>query len=136
MRRYAQQEAGMDREVGWLKAVAEANRLRLLVLLARNGETCVCKLAAALGAPQFRVSRHLAVLRACGAVAARREGTWMHYRLAAPRTRLEACLQACLQDCLGEEPTVREDQARLVAAGCRNEDVPGHDRRCPRRKGT
>ncbi len=56
-------------------------RMALVCLLREHGEVCVCELTAALAAPQPTVSRHLAQLRECGLVIARREGTWMHYRL-------------------------------------------------------
>jgi len=111
----------MDSEVALLKALAEPTRLRLVVLLALNGETCVCKLAAALAAPQFRVSRHLGILRDRGVVEARREGTWMHYRLATPRSTLEGCLQDCFRDCLAGHETIKGDLARLASAGCGGE---------------
>ena len=113
----------MDAEVLLLKALAEPTRLRLAVLLALNGETCVCKLAEALDAPQFRISRHLGIMRDRGVVEARREGTWMHYRLAPARSNLEECLQECFRDCLADHGTVKEDQARLDAADCRTEWV-------------
>lgn len=108
----------MDADVTLLKALAEPTRLRLVVLLALNGETCVCRLAEALDAPQFRVSRHLGILRDRGVVEARREGTWMHYRLATPRGKLEECLQECFRDCLADHSTVKADMARLRASGC------------------
>ncbi|MBT3379571.1 MAG: metalloregulator ArsR/SmtB family transcription factor [Lentisphaerae bacterium] len=108
----------MDAEVNLLKALAEPTRLRLVVLLALNGETCVCKLAEALEAPQFRISRHLGIMRDRGVVEARREGTWMHYRLVAPRSKLEECLQDCFRDCLANHDTVEADLARLAAADC------------------
>jgi len=111
----------MDKEVRLLKALAEPTRLRLVVLLALNGETCVCKLADALDAPQFRISRHLGILRDRGVVEARREGTWMHYRLAVPRSKLEECLQECFRDCLAEHGTISKDLGRLAAAECRTE---------------
>ncbi len=60
--------------------LAEPVRLKILGLLA-SGEKCVCKLYPALSLPQSTVSRHLGLLRLGNIVAARREGTWMHYRL-------------------------------------------------------
>lgn len=105
----------MDREAALLKALAEPTRLRLAVLLALRGETCVCDLAEALAAPQSSVSRHLAVLRGRGLVEARREGTWMHYRLAVPRSRFERSLHDGLRDCLADHETVVADLARLQA---------------------
>lgn len=108
----------MQEEAALLKALAEPTRLRLAVLLARAGETCVCRLAEALEAPDFKISRHLAILRAAGIVAARRQGTWMHYKLREPCTRLEACLQECFQTCLADDETGKADRERLRRAAC------------------
>lgn len=63
-------------------ALADPTRLRILALLA-EGEICVCHIHAGLDVPQPTASRHLAYLRRTGLVDARRQGTWMHYRLAA-----------------------------------------------------
>ena len=111
----------MNSDVLFLKALAESTRLRLVVLLAINGETCVCKLADALAAPQSRVSRHLGVLRDRGVVEAHRKGTWMHYRLAAPETKFQACLLDCFEDCLADHEMVAADLVRLAASECGND---------------
>jgi ArsR family transcriptional regulator len=65
------------------RALSDETRLRILALL-RDGEVCVCHIQGGLRLPQPTVSRHLAYLRKSGLVEARREGVWMHYRLAAP----------------------------------------------------
>ena len=65
------------------RALADQTRLRILALLA-SGEVCVCNIYGALGVPQPTASRHLAYLRKSGLVAARRDGLWVHYRLAMP----------------------------------------------------
>ncbi|MFH1708169.1 MAG: metalloregulator ArsR/SmtB family transcription factor [Planctomycetota bacterium] len=108
----------METEAALFKVLADPTRLRLAVLLAVQGETCVCKLAQALAVADFKISRHLAVMRAAGMVAARRRGTWMHYRLAEPRTKLEGCLQACFRDCLARHATLKADLGRLKQPGC------------------
>ena len=63
------------------KALADSTRLRILTLLV-EGEVCVCEIHDTLRLPQPTVSRHLAYLRRTGLVEARRDATWMHYRLA------------------------------------------------------
>src|ERR1051325_1414527 len=63
------------------KALADTTRLRILGLLL-TGEVCVCHIHESLKIPQPKASRHLAYLRKSGLVDARREGLWMHYRLA------------------------------------------------------
>jgi len=62
-------------------ALADETRRRILGLLA-SGEICVCHIHETLGVPQSTASRHLAHLRKAGLVATRRDGLWVHYRLA------------------------------------------------------
>ena len=62
-------------------ALADTTRLRLLNLMSGR-EVCVCYFVEILRQGQPKVSRHLAYLRKAGIVAARREGKWMHYRIA------------------------------------------------------
>jgi ArsR family transcriptional regulator len=62
-------------------ALADATRLRLLVLLTAEGELCVCELTHALKTSQPKISRHLATLREMDLVVDRRVGQWIYYRL-------------------------------------------------------
>lgn len=62
-------------------ALADPTRLRILSLLG-DEEICVCHIHASLDVPQPTASRHLSYLRRSGLVEARRDGSWMHYRLA------------------------------------------------------
>jgi ArsR family transcriptional regulator len=63
------------------RALADPTRLRSLLLLATEGELCVCELVHAIGELQPKISRHLAMLREAEIVTDRREGLWIHYRL-------------------------------------------------------
>lgn len=64
-----------------LKALAHPARLRMLAMLT-TGELCVCQITAVLDLAASTASGHLADLRAAGLVTERREGKWVHYRLA------------------------------------------------------
>lgn len=64
-----------------MKALAARTRLRIVGLLAA-GEICVCHIHESLGVPQPTASRHLAYLRRAGLVDTRKDGLWVHYRLA------------------------------------------------------
>jgi DNA-binding transcriptional ArsR family regulator len=64
-----------------LKAMAHPVRLRMLAMLT-TGELCVCQMTAVLDLAASTVSGHLADLRAAGLVHERKEGKWVHYRLA------------------------------------------------------
>lgn len=61
-------------------ALSDDKRLRILEIL-REGECCVCDLAAALGIRQSLLSFHLRTLRDAGLVRDRKEGRWVHYAL-------------------------------------------------------
>lgn len=65
-----------------LKAVGEETRLQMLLLLAEHKELCVCDFEHTLGITQSKASRHLRHLYHAGMVEERREGVWIHYRLA------------------------------------------------------
>jgi ArsR family transcriptional regulator len=88
--------SALDHSVRVVKALADPIRLRLLSLLAGHQEICVCHLHDALELPQPTVSRHLAYLRKSGLVAARKEGLWVHYRLARPASDMHRLLLACV----------------------------------------
>lgn len=64
-------------------ALSDPSRLRLLFAV-RRGERCVCELIELLGLAPATVSKHLSILRAAGWLASRKQGRWVHYRLAAP----------------------------------------------------
>lgn len=63
------------------KALADETRLRCLVLLAREGNLCVCELCHATDLSQPKISRHLASLRNQGIVVDRRQGQWVFYEI-------------------------------------------------------
>jgi ArsR family transcriptional regulator len=63
------------------KCLADETRARMTLLIARQGELCVCELTAALEESQPKISRHLAQLRSCGVLEDRRQGQWVYYRL-------------------------------------------------------
>src|ERR1700747_2352799 len=92
----------LDENTRTLKAFADPVRLRLLNLLSEDREICVCHLHEALELPQPTVSRHLAYLRKIGLVSGRKEGLWVHYRLARPKAGLHRILLGCLDNWLGD----------------------------------
>lgn len=62
-------------------SLANATRLRCLLLLLQHSELCVCELTHVIGAAQPNISRHLAQLREAGLVIDRREGQWIYYQI-------------------------------------------------------
>src|ERR671917_658079 len=99
------------------KALADRTRLRLLNLIGGD-EVCVCFFVEVLGESQPKISRHLAYLRRAGVVAARREGKWMHYRIASPEDAHAARVFAEVLTWLGEEREMQKDRARMENICC------------------
>lgn len=64
-------------------ALADKTRLRLLNLM-REGEVNVNSFVEILKESQPKISRHLAFLKNAGIVELRREGKWIHYKIAEP----------------------------------------------------
>jgi ArsR family transcriptional regulator len=112
------------------RALADRTRLRLLNLLG-DDEVCVCFLVEVLGAPQPKISRHLAYLRRAGVVAARRQGSWMHYRIAPPADEDAAHVFADVRRWLGNDARMHADRKRLVKITCAP-SLPVHLAAAPR----
>lgn len=64
-----------------LQALSDPLRIMITRLLLER-ELCVCELVDALEEPQYKVSRHLAILRNAGFLRDWREGAWIHYEIA------------------------------------------------------
>jgi ArsR family transcriptional regulator, arsenate/arsenite/antimonite-responsive transcriptional repressor len=99
------------------RALADPTRLRLLNLM-DGREVCVCYLVEVLNVPQPKISRHLAYLRDVGLVLARREGKWMHYRLADHSNRHFSAILRTTLGSLRREPRMQRDLQKLNSACC------------------
>ena len=94
------------------KALADATRLRILGLLLTD-EVCVCHIHQSLKIPQSKASRHLAYLRRSGLVETRRDGLWIHYRLATPSDPVVAAISDAVRHALTHMDVVHRDAERL-----------------------
>lgn len=101
----------------FFQALGDSTRLRLLNLM-RDQEVCVCYFVEILGAPQPKISRHLAYLKNAGIVSARREGKWMHYRIQDPMHAGAVQILRDTLDSLKNDKAMQADQARLGKACC------------------
>ena len=64
-----------------LKALADGNRLRVIVALMDHEELCVCQITELLQLATATVSRHMSVLQKADLVQSRKKGRWVYYRL-------------------------------------------------------
>jgi DNA-binding transcriptional ArsR family regulator len=92
----------------YFRGLGDPIRLRILELLHADGELSVGALVERLGQPQPKVSNHLACLRWCGFIEARREGRVVYNRIADPR----------VAQILDLAESLLADNAEHVAACC------------------
>jgi ArsR family transcriptional regulator len=103
------------------KALSDEARLRILNLLFRTGELCVCDIESTTGFTQTKVSRHLLYLKNAELLDSRQQGLWMLYKIASPRNDAHRQLLECLRTILQTNPTAQRDARELgknIKKGC------------------
>lgn len=105
----------MLNEQAVFEILCDETRRRILSLLLREGELCVCELYYALDMPQPKVSRHLGLMREADLLLARREGTWIYYRVNGQIPAWCDRILAQLHDVWLVNPAHAQDAARLTS---------------------
>ena len=103
--------ARSDLVAKYFRGLGDQTRVKILELLRDEGELSVGELVERLGEPQPKVSNHLACLRWCGFIEARREHRTVYNRIADKRVVTMLDLAHALL----------ADNAEHVAACCRIE---------------
>lgn len=109
--RLPQAPAKSDLVAKYFRGLGDPTRLRILELLRDEGELSVGELVTRLELPQPKVSNHLACLRWCGFIEARRQHRTVYNRIADAR----------VEQMLALAHSVLEDNEEHVAACCRIE---------------
>ena len=64
------------------QALADPTRIRIVrVLAGADEEACLCELVDSLHEPQYKLSRHLKVLRQAGILSVEKDGRFIYHRL-------------------------------------------------------
>lgn len=64
------------------QALSDTTRVRIVRLLIQNkGQICSCELVDCLQEPEYKISRHLKVLKSAGIITAERDGKWVYHGL-------------------------------------------------------
>lgn len=71
----------LKRAVKFLKIIADENRLKILCILSKHDEQCVCEILDHLKIPQNLTSHHLKVLKKFGLLTSRKKGLNVFYAL-------------------------------------------------------
>jgi ArsR family transcriptional regulator, arsenate/arsenite/antimonite-responsive transcriptional repressor len=99
------------------RSLEDETRLRILNLIG-NQELCVCYFVEALRLDQPKISRHLAYLRRAGLVSSRKDGKWVHYRIAFPADPRAGRILRETLEWAAQQKQFQRDRARLATACC------------------
>lgn len=101
-----------------MNVLADPARLRILNLLRAKQELCSCEIGPITGYIPSKISRHLAVLKQVGLLQERREGTFIHYRLARTHDPLVKRVLGTVDLLARTETCLQHDREALAAAAC------------------
>ncbi len=63
-------------------ALSDPTRIRIIrLLLMTSDEVCLCELSESLDEPEYKLSRHMKVLKSAGLIASIRDGKWVYHGL-------------------------------------------------------
>lgn len=104
------------------QALCDRTRLRIVRLLATTQEEpCLCELVDSLLEPQYKLSRHLKVLRQVGLLTAVKEGRWVYHRLVLEPKHLGA-MSTFIASLPDDESIYKNDVKRFKERLCHRED--------------
>jgi ArsR family transcriptional regulator len=104
------------------QALADETRLRIIRLLATTSEeACLCELVDSLQEPQYKLSRHLKILRQAGLLSAQKDGRWVYHRLVSEPPHLNK-LYATVCTLPDQGKVFQTDLARFDERMCLRED--------------
>lgn len=64
------------------QALSDPYRVRIIrLMLEAKTELCLCELSAALEEPEYKLSRHLKLLKSSGLISSMRDGKWIYHSL-------------------------------------------------------
>jgi len=101
------------KQIIFFQILSDETRLRMLALMAGEGELCVCELVHALGVSQPKISRHLAVLRDAGIASSRRRAQWIFHHINPDLPEWQSQVIATAIVGVEDEKIIRQDKKRL-----------------------
>ncbi len=85
----------LSRAAEIIKMLGHPERLKIVEVLERH-EATVTEIQETLDLPQATVSQHLAKMRGCNIVSARRDGVHVYYRIVEPKVHhILRCIRTC-----------------------------------------
>jgi len=79
------------------QALSDPIRLRIIrILSTTNEEACLCEFVDSLLEPQYKLSRHIKILKQTGLLSASKDGRWVYHRLVMSTDYLKHLYQTIL----------------------------------------
>lgn len=94
----------MEEIVTLSKVMGDINRVKIVALIAREGDLCVCEICDTLQLSQPLVSRYLKQLKAADVLEGKKEGKWVHYRIVPQKSILLQAYLDILEEKAAELP--------------------------------
>lgn len=114
----ATDESTLSAPAQLLSALADPARLRILNLIRHGGEVCNCQIGPVTDYIPSKISRHLGQLKQAGLLVERREGTFIHYQIAASDDELRRQAIALIDILAATDPCLQADREALTARTC------------------
>jgi ArsR family transcriptional regulator len=95
------------------QALSDPYRIRIVRLMHKvKGELCLCELSEALEEPEYKLSRHIKILKGNGLLTSVRDGKWIYHSLVQDQRFLKTLFKALTEFPDGEEQ-LNEDLLRF-----------------------
>ncbi|MGE4319308.1 MAG: ArsR/SmtB family transcription factor [Deferribacterales bacterium] len=107
----------IDNTVEMIKAIADKNRLRIMLMLSER-PLCVCEIDSVLGIALSTISSHLKQMRSAGVIESEKEGRWVVYHPTADP--LVRSIISDIKKQLSDDAEVKSDMAKIKTL-CREE---------------
>ncbi|MGN1363206.1 MAG: ArsR/SmtB family transcription factor [Methanobrevibacter sp.] len=78
------EDGEISNEAEIIKALADPTRLKIVYILSKTDELCVCQIIETLNKSQSTISHHLNILKKAKIVDWRKKGQWIYYSLKNP----------------------------------------------------
>jgi len=120
----------MERVLSTTKALADGNRLRVVMALREGEELCVCQITEMLNLAMPTVSRHMSILQQAGLVKSRKDSRWVYYRLS--ETFPSLLLQWLKEGLMDSEGIARDKRKMSSILSCRPDGLGSAQKKAAR----
>lgn len=98
-----------------IKALADKNRLRIVCLLIKKQDLCVCEITDIIGLSQPTISSHLRLLENAGLIESNKDGLWVNYNINCQATLFDRKLIEMVCKDLKKDKQIISDLKKLRA---------------------